>query len=142
MNLHDIPARRITADPIRSGQTLRAYWDEYLHPFQRNRAYEPVNTRDTFSVDDIYRAWSMMNAPRRQDRALQVIGEIGRFRDRLFVAGLREEEFRRNIAYTVTREDYRALQDYVATEGGYRGPTYEVATGTMYVMGVRVVPTR
>jgi hypothetical protein len=146
MNLHDIG---------RTGWRSPDWINEYFSPevpptrFATDQSVN-ITARDLLRAYDSLLVNRRAEWPRRpppghfvtpQPDADAILRDIYRFRDRMMYAGLREPELAR-LAFQVTREEYRALQEWIPQEGGYRGPTYERETGTMSVMGITVIPTR
>jgi hypothetical protein len=136
MNLHDIG---------RTGWRDPAWLNEYFSP-EVPPARFTTDQSVNITARDLLRSYDSLLVNRRpawprQPDADAILRDIYRFRDRMMMAGLREPELAR-LAFQVTREEYRALQEWIPQEGGYRGPTYQRETGTMSVMGITVIPTR
>jgi hypothetical protein len=144
MNLHEIghlPPRGEAA-----ARDLNAFFTEYSlrNNFIRAGQGQPA----TITSAELRFAFESLETPVWRDTVVEngrtvryMIADIARIRDRLMRAGFRNEEIE-FLAIKVTREQYRLLQEYVALEGDFRGPTYQRETGTMTVMGITVIPTR
>ena len=142
MNLHDIPPRRRITGPNETIPPPSGWINTFFRqPVLNNTFYAPRDTT-TITAADLTFAYREMRRDPIVDGGRYVrdiISDIARIRDRLMVAGFRQNEVEGMLAVQVTRDQYRALQEYTQLEGDVRGPYWHRDSGTMRVMGMTVL---